>query len=151
MVSIFSKTALVIFTTFPVAAEEKMAMIDWPYVGSEQSQTKYSKADEITQANVNELEILWEWKPNEFPLEEFGTKPGPFQATPIMVDNILYLSTMYMRVVALNAETGEELWSFDPKVYEGGSKGVSPSGFKHRGIAYWREDNETRIVTTQVV
>ena len=48
----------------------------------------------------------------------FGTRPGNFQNTPLMIDDVLYVSTMYNRVVALDAETGKELWSFDPKSYE---------------------------------
>ena len=44
-----------------------------------------------------------------------------------MVDNVLYLSTMYTpRVAALDAETGAELWTFDPRAYEGGPKGAGP-------------------------
>ncbi len=120
-------------------------MIEWPFVGSGQAQTKYSTAREITAANIDEVEIVWQWRPNETPLERYGTRPGPFQATPIMVDNVLYLSTMYTRVVALDAETGVELWSFDPKVYEGGPKGAGPTGFKHRGVAWWSDGNENRI------
>ena len=38
-----------------------------------------------------------------------------------MIDNVLYLSTPYNRVVALDAETGRELWSYDPKAYEEGA------------------------------
>ena len=89
-------------------AREPGAMIEWPHVGSEPAHTKYSAVDEITAANVGELEIVWTWEPNEMPLEEYGTRPGPFQATPIMVDNVLYLSTMYTRVAALDA--GETAW-----------------------------------------
>ena len=121
-------------------------MIEWPYVGSEQAHTKYSTADEITAANVAEMEIVWQWEPNEMPLQEYGTRPGAFQATPIMIDNILYVSTMYTRVAALDAETGAELWTFDPKAYEGGSRGAGPGGFKHRGIAYWRDGDDARIL-----
>ncbi len=88
----------------------------WPSVGSDQAHSKYSEAEEITAANVGELEIVWKWEPNETPLEEYGTQPGPFQSTPIMVDGILYLSTMYTRVAALDAETGAERWTFDPRV-----------------------------------
>ncbi len=120
-------------------------MIEWPFVGSGQAQAKYSTAREITAANIDEVEIVWQWRPNETPLERYGTRPGPFQATPIMVDNVLYLSTMYTRVVALDAETGAELWSFDPRVYEGGPKGAGPTGFKHRGVAWWSDGNESRI------
>ena len=120
-------------------------MLEWPYVGAEQAHTKYSVADDITVSNVDELEIAWRWDPNEKPLEAYGTRPGPFQATPVMVGNVLYLSTMYTRVAALDAETGAELWVFDPRAYEGGPRGAGPSGFKHRGIAYWRDGENARI------
>ncbi len=120
-------------------------MVEWPAVGAEQSHTKYSPADEITAANVGELKIAWQWEPNEAPLEGYGTRPGAFQATPIMVDGVVYLSTMYTRVAALEAETGAELWMFDPKAYEGGPKGARPGGFQHRGIAYWNDGDDARI------
>ncbi len=135
----------VLASTLVASAREPGDMIEWPFVGSEQAQTKYSMAGEITPANIGELEIVWQWRPNERPLKEYGTRPGPFQATPIMVGNVLYLSTMYTRVAALDAETGAELWIFDPRAYEGGPKGAGPRGFKHRGIAYWRDGGDARI------
>ena len=55
--------------------------------------------------------MAWEWAPAEQPRQEFGTQPGNFQNTPLMIDDVLYVSTMYNRVVALDAETGKELWS----------------------------------------
>ena len=137
--------AAVLASTLFASAREPGDMIEWPFVGSEQAQTKYSTAGDITAVNVGELEIVWQWRPNEKPLERYGTRPGPFQATPIMVDDVLYLSTMYTRVVALDAETGAELWIFDPGAYEGGPKGAGPSGFKHRGIAWWRDGDDARI------
>ena len=126
-------------------AQEPDGMIEWPYVGSEQEHTKYSMAEEIMVANVGELEIVWQWEPNEKPLEEYGTRPGPFQATPIMIGNVLYFSTMYTRVAALDAETGTKLWTFDPGAYEGGPKGAGPRGFKHRGIGWWSNGADARI------
>ena len=126
-------------------AQEPDVTDDWPFVGSDQAHTKYSAAEDITAANVGELEIVWKWEPNETPLEEYDTRPGPFQATPIMVDGKLYLSTMYTRVVALDAETGAELWTFDPRAYEGGPVGAGPTGFKHRGVAYWSDGEDARV------
>ncbi len=137
--------AAVLAFTMSAGAREPGDMIEWPFVGAEQAQTKYSTAGEITAGNAGELEIVWQWRPNERPVEEYGTRPGPFQATPVMIDNVLYLSTMYTRVAALDAETGTELWTFDPRAYEGGPKGVGPRGFKHRGIAYWRGGDHARI------
>ena len=144
--TLFTTLATAVFLSVaPAGAQETRPMIEWPYVGAEQAHTKYSTAEGITTANVGELEIVWQWDPNEAPLEAYGTRPGPFQATPVMVDNVLYLSTMYTRVAALDAETGAELWVFDPRAYEGGPRGAGPSGFKHRGIAYWRDGNDARI------
>ena len=140
----FIATVALLSTTL-VGAQEPDIMTEWPYVGAEQTHTKYSAIGDITVANVGELEIVWQWEPNEMPLEEYGTWPGPFQATPIMVGNVLYLSTMYMRVAALDVETGTELWTFDPRAYEGGPRGVGPRGFKHRGIAYWSNGDDNRI------
>ena len=138
--------AMVALTTMAVACTQAPGTTaDWPFVGSDQAHTKYSAAADITTANVGELEIVWQWEPNEAPLEEYGTRPGPFQATPVMVDGVLYLSTMYTRVVALEAETGVELWAFDPRAYEGGPVGAGPTGFKHRGIAYWSAGDDARI------
>ena len=88
--------------------------------------------------------MAWEWKTGEQPFPQFGTTPGAFENTPIMIDNVLYLSTPYNRVVALDAETGRELWSYDPKAYEEGAP-ASGQGFVHRGVAAWRDGDKLRI------
>ena len=137
--------AVAMLSTAVGCAREPDATAGWPFVGSDQAHTKYSAAHEVTAGNVGELEIVWTWEPNEEPLDEYGTRPGPFQATPIMVGDVLYLSTMYTRVVALDAATGVELWTFDPRAYEGGPIGAGPTGFKHRGVAYWSEGDEERV------
>ena len=126
-------------------APEPGRVVSWPYFGSDAGHTRYSEADEITVANVGELELAWQWEPGETPLPEFGTRPGYFQATPIMVGDVLYVSTMYTRVAALDTETGAELWTFDPRAYEGGPIGAGPTGFRHRGVAYWSGEDGARI------
>ena len=79
------------------------------------------------------------------PLEAFGTQPGTFQATPLMIDDVLYLSTPYNRVVALDARTGTELWRYDPKAYEDGQP-PNGTGFVHRGVAAWRDPAGARRI-----
>ena len=59
-----------------------------------------------------------------------------------MIDNVLYLSTAYHRVVALDAETGKELWAFDPETWKGTEDSI---GLKHRGVAFWRDGADLRI------
>jgi len=88
---------------------------EWPFYGGDQGGSKYSPLDQINRANIAGLQVAWEWKTGEGPLAEFKTTPGTFEVTPIMTGGVLYLSTPYNRVVALDAETGRELWSYDPK------------------------------------
>ena len=140
--------AALLVATAVLAAEAQAPpgnMVEWPYVGGDQAHTKYSPLRDVTQANVDRLRIAWQWDPAEQPLPEYGTRPGAFEATPLMIDNVLYLSTMYTRVVALDAETGRRLWAFDPRAYENGPRGSAPGGFKHRGVAFWRGDGGMRL------
>ncbi len=120
---------------------------DWPFYGGDQGGTKFSPLADVTTSTAGRLGVAWQWAPREKALDEFGTRPGNFQATPLMIDNVLYLSTPYNRVVALNAETGAELWAFDPKAYVDGQP-PNGTGFVHRGIAAWRDaasGNKLRI------
>jgi len=59
---------------------------------------------------------------------------APFESTPLMVDGVLYFSTPSNRVIALDAETGKEIWQFDPQAEPGGQRQF----FQHRGVSYWR-------------
>ena len=127
------------------AQDRSSEMVEWRYVGAEQAHTKYSPLDDINVSNVDQLEVAWTWEPHELPNREFGTRPGSFEATPLMIDNVVYLSTMYTRVVALDAETGAELWAFDPEAYRTGPRGAGPGGFKHRGVAVWGSGDGMRI------
>lgn len=117
-------------------------MIEWPYVGADQGHSKYSLAADITPANISQLELAWRWDPAEQVMAN-GVRGDEFQGTPLMIDNVLYLPTSMQRVVALNAETGAQLWAFDPKAYEDGP-GINHY-YKHRGLGYWRSGNDARV------
>ena len=116
----------------------------WPVYGNDPGGSKYSPLDQINRSNVGGLKPAWEWKTGESPIEQYKTFPGVFQATPIMIDGVLYLNTPYNRVVALDSETGRELWSYDPKAYEDGQP-PNGTGFVHRGVAAWRDGAKLRI------
>jgi quinoprotein glucose dehydrogenase len=126
------------------AAVPDSRMIEWPFYGGDQAGTKWSRAADINRANVSTLEVAWTWKPAEKPLPEFRTQPGSFENTPLMIDNVLYVSTPYNRVVALDAESGRELWAYDPRAYEAGQV-PNGTGFVHRGVAAWRDNGKLRI------
>src|SRR3954471_24229888 len=132
----------------PTAQPSLTAAREWPFYGADQGGTKYSPLADINRSNVSRLAVAWQGSAGEKALAEFGTRPGHFQARPIRIAGVLYFSTPYNRVVALNADTGAELWSFDPKAYEDGQP-PNGTGFEHRGVAAWRDasaGDELRIL-----
>src|SRR5438552_3378000 len=117
---------------------------DWPFYGGDQAGTKYSPIADVNRETAARLAPAWEWTTREKALPEFGTRPGAFEVTPLMIDNVLYFSTPYNRVIALNADTGAELWSYDPKTYEDGQP-PNGTGYVHRGIAAWRDGTTGKL------
>ncbi len=116
----------------------------WAVHGGDAGESKYSALTQINTNNVKNLKLAWTWKTGEVPLEQFKTRPGSFETSPLMIDGVLYLSTPYSNVVALDAQTGKELWTYDTKAYEGGQP-ASGVGFVHRGLAAWRDGGKLRI------
>jgi quinoprotein glucose dehydrogenase len=136
---VLAAAALVSFADAP--------MVEWPFYGGDPGGAKYSTLTDVNKSNVSRLGVAWEWKTSEKALAEYGTRPGNFQVTPLMIDNVLYFSTPYNRVIALNADTGAELWAYDPKPYAEGQP-PNGTGFVHRGVAAWRDrtnGNKLRI------
>jgi quinoprotein glucose dehydrogenase len=117
---------------------------EWPVYAADAGASHYSPLTELDRANIARLRPAWEWKPGEDAMPEFGVRPGMFENTPLMIDNVLYLSTSYNKVVALDAETGARLWQYDPKAYVDGQP-PNGTGFVHRGVAAWRDGNKLRI------
>ncbi len=133
------KTACVLALLSALAAAQ-----EWPSYGGDPGQTHYSELARINRNNVRNLKRAWEWKTGEAPLPEFKTTPGMFEATPLMTGGVLYLSTPYNRVVALDAATGREVWSYDPKAYTDGQP-PNGTGFVHRGVAAWRDGKTGKL------
>ena len=109
---------------------------EWPVYGGDPGAMKYSTLSDINRQNVAMLAPAWEWATGETPNVSLRTRPGNFQATPLMIGDTLYLSTSYNRVIALDAGTGRQLWAYDPKAYLAGQP-PNGTGFVHRGVATW--------------
>ncbi|MCX6603537.1 MAG: pyrroloquinoline quinone-dependent dehydrogenase [Acidobacteria bacterium] len=124
--------------SFLVAAVAFGQTTEWGVYGGDDGGSKYSPLTAINKANVAKLRPAWEWKTGEGPNAQYKTFPGTFQATPLLVDGVLYLSTPYNRAVALDPTSGRELWSYDPKAYVDGQV-PNGTGFVHRGVAAWRD------------
>ena len=126
---------------------------EWTNYASDTGSTKYTSLDQINADNFEELEIVWRWTSidGEIDLEAVmgdaaeDISFGRLQATPLMIDGVLYMITALNQAVALDSATGELLWSFDPQAYLSGYS-ISPLGYHHRGVAYWSDNKESRIL-----
>lgn len=125
--------------------------VDWPVYGGDPGGLKYSPLTQVNRANVKDLVVAWRWQTGEKalpgpaePIPGQRVYPGAFEATPVVIHDTMYLSTPYNRVVALDARTGRELWSFDPRIYEWGQP-PNGTGYVHRGVAIWSDGRERRV------
>ena len=106
---------------------------DWPCVGGDPGAMRYSTLTQIDRDNVGELSLAWEYRTGEL-----ATKPPKtIECTPVVADGVMYLTTAYTRVVALDAATGKERWTYDP--FADGLAGPLASGGVNRGVAYWSD------------
>ncbi len=125
-------------------AREGDALVEWPFVGADSANSRFSAAETLTPANVSQLQAVWSWRPEDRPRQEFGTVPGNFTSTPLMIDGTVYVSSNYNRVAALDAATGAVKWIFDPRAYADGMPALG-GGFRHRGVTMWRDGEDLRI------
>ncbi|MFP5355961.1 MAG: hypothetical protein ACLGIK_12575, partial [Gemmatimonadota bacterium] len=97
------------------------ALVEWPTYGGDAGGMKYSPLADIDRDNVRHLAPAWRWDTGDpaSPPADSGmrARPGNFQATPLMISDTLYLPTPLNVVVALDANSGRELWRFDPGAY----------------------------------
>lgn len=141
---ILAVSALLILGSFVASAASDNHTAEWLYYSGDQASTKYSSLSQINKTNISSLRVAWTWKTGATELKQFGTHPGTFEDTPLMIGNVLYVTTPYNQVVALNAETGAQLWKFDPQSYTDGQP-TNGMGFTHRGIAAWRDGKNLRL------
>jgi len=80
---------------------------DWPTVGLDYAETRYSKLAEINAGNVKDLGLVWTYN--------LESKRG-VEATPLVVDGVMYVTASWSVVHAIDVRTGKRLWTFDPKV-----------------------------------
>ena len=126
------------------AVAQSRADTEWRHFGHDAANTKYSPLDQITPQNFNDLEMAWRWRSieTEVTRERENIRPGPFKSVSLMIDGLVYLSTSLGQVAALDAGTGELVWSYDPQTYDRLDRPAN-MGWQHRGVSYWEDDAST--------
>src|SRR5438105_11171778 len=116
---------------------------EWPAYGRDGGGSRYAPVTQITRDNVSQLRVAWTYHTGAIPMTGAGRKSA-FEATPILVNGVLYLSTPFNRVIALDPQSGAERWAYDPKIDPAGDYSEVTS----RGVSTWRDSrsNQRRII-----
>ncbi len=122
-------TAVLLACAVPmVMAADDKASGNWLMHGLNYGEERYSPLTAINDSNVSKLGLAWNYK---YPLDRV------VEATPIVMDGVLYTTGAYSMVFALNAKSGELLWQYDPKVWRG-IQGRGCCDAANRGVAVWQ-------------
>jgi quinoprotein glucose dehydrogenase len=104
---------------------------DWPVYLGDKSASHFSTLSQITPDNVSQLQVAWTWHAGDARPDS-----SQIQCNPLVIDGVVYATSAQLKLVALDAQTGRELWRFEP---------FEPNGV-NRGLAYWAEGDDQRIL-----
>jgi quinoprotein glucose dehydrogenase len=104
---------------------------DWGIYRGDQGANQYSELNQINKENVQQLEQVWQYNTGDH------TDRSVFQNNPLMIDGFLYIVSPGGRVIALDAESGRELWAFDARTQAQIDSGYS---IVNRGLTFWEDD-----------
>ncbi len=118
-----------------VAAAQSLADSTWPNYGNDPGGARYSPLGQIDRTNVAQLRVAWTYRTGALQPESPLNKKAAFEATPILVEGKLFLSTPFNQVIALQPETGGKLWEHDVKL----DRSRNYSEVTSRGVSAWRD------------
>ena len=113
---------------------------NWAVYGGDHASSQYSHLSQITTENVSQLELAWSYSSGD----KDEKNRSQIQCNPLIIDGILYGSSPKLKFFALDAATGEEIWSYDPFAGEYNSYGMGVN----RGVVHWSNGIENRILFT---
>jgi len=127
--------ALIILAAGNLRAQE------WPYYGGDAGGAKYSLLNQVNRDNVNRLKVAWIFNTGDISDGTVYPPNSAFECTPLVIDGVMYVTTPFSRVIALEAESGRQIWSFDPKL----DKTRPYSLFVNRGVAFAIVERSPRL------
>ncbi len=132
---------ILLAAAIPAFAQYHAKETEWPTYAADLAGTRYRPLDQINAANFNDLEIAWRFK-----TDNLGNRPEyKLEGTPLMVNGVVYATAGSRRAaIALDAGTGELLWVHGE--HEGARGAAAPRQLSGRGLAYWSDGKEERIL-----
>jgi quinoprotein glucose dehydrogenase len=138
-----------VFLALTSASVHAQKSVDWPAYGNDAGGLKYSPLADVNRSNVTKLEMAFTWEAREQPVPasegQKPARPGQFQATPLAIHDTLFFPTPFNRVIALDASSGRQFWSYDPQPWKVYGQPSNGTGFVHRGVATWTDGRQRRV------
>ena len=133
---------LLIFLMFSIACKDttRTAYEDWNNYGGTKEMIRYSTLTEVDTANVTQLQVAWTYNTGDADT----VNHSQIQCNPIIVDGVLYGTSPQMKLFAIDAGTGKEIWVFNPFDSLAGSRRSFFIMNNSRGIAYWTDGKEDK-------
>src|SRR5258705_3881894 len=132
-------------TAHAQAGKVRGTATEWLSYSGDKASSKYSPLIQISGNNFNCLRTAWTWRSAEEEVAKANhLKTWAWEATPLMVGGVLYVSTSLSQVAAIDAATGQTRWVYDPETWKNGTP--SNNGLVHRGVAYWADGDDQRIL-----
>lgn len=112
---------------------------EWVTWGGDPGNSRYSALDQVNRNNVGQLRVAWRWQAQPLPLRPDSN----WKATPLYVNETLYVPTGGSKVAAIDPGTGETIWMFTPDPLRVGTRQFTGSS---RAVAYWTDGTSKRIL-----
>src|SRR5882724_3294020 len=130
---------LILLPLFAMAFAGAAPDSDWPNVGNDKGATRYSTLKQVNRTNVKSLQVAWTYRTGD------ANQDTTIECIPIVIKGVMYLTTPRVKVAALDAATGREIWKYDPYA-DSKRSGRSNNNGVNRGVAYWTDGKESRIL-----
>jgi glucose dehydrogenase len=135
-------TMAIRWMAFALALALGLEAQEWRYYGGDAGGMRHSPLKQITRENVGRLKVAWTWHSGDVSDGKTGFPVlSAFEATPLVVDGVMYVTTPFNRLVALDPETGQERWAFDPKIDR--ERGYNL--YLNRGASWWQGGEGKRL------
>jgi quinoprotein glucose dehydrogenase len=117
---------------------------EWGVTGGSKENIRYSSTKQIDTNNIGNLEIAWIYHSEN----NDSTRFGAMECNPIIIDSVMFGVSPKLKLFAINACTGKELWTFNPADSIANSTWHRSSVNMNRGVTYWSEGEDKRIIYT---
>lgn len=118
------------------ATESSVSLDEWPTYGRDPGGMRYSPLTQINRETVSRLKVAWTFHTGDVSDGKGNRRRSGFETTPVVVNGRMYLTTPFNRVLALDPQTGRQIWAHDPKTQLEWNYG---DGLINRGVATWVE------------